>query len=475
MTRTEFDTDKAARLRSMRLGRVLLVLPAALLLACASQTREVRPPFEVPAQFSVSGTEVLPDKWWRSFEDHELDSLMDQALTGNLSLKGAWDRLVQAQAVARQAGADLYPTVDMEAGASRLTIREDGATEHRNSLSLGLVAGYELDLWGRIRAGRDAAELDLRASREDLTTAALTLTAQVASVWYRLAEQYGQKRLLDEQTDTNEQVLKVVTLRFRRGQAGAADVLRQRQLVESKRGETYQVEAAIKVLEHQLAVLLGQPPTQPVAEPTAGVKELRPLPQAGLPADLIQRRPDVLSAYYGVFAADRRVAAAIADRFPRISLGAEVSSSGQHSGDLFHNWINTLAVNLIGPVVDGGWREQEVARTRAAASEKLRAYGQTVLDALKEVEDALALEKRQHKYIRSLDKQLELSGQAVERVRDRYTKGAEDYLRFLDALLTHQQLQRARLSAGLEIIQDRIDLCRALGGGWQLTAPGQDP
>ena len=160
-------------------------------------------------------------------------------------------------------------------------------------------------------------------------------------------------------------------------------------------------------------------------------------------------------------------------------LGAVNLTIMLHAGRLYQQELNqqlnrSLAANLIGPVLDAGKRRAEVTRTRAVASEELHGYGQAVLNALGEVEDALALEKRRQDYIRSLDIQLELSGRTIERVRDRYIKGAEDYLRVLAALLTQQQLQRTRLSAGREIIQDRIDLCRALGGGWQLPQPVQD-
>ena len=448
---------------------VLLLTTAA----CTSQIQGVNSPVEIPGKFTMTGTRALTDQWWLDLEDHDLNVLIDLALAGNLNLKIAWDRLDQARAVARKTGADRYPSMDLEAGASRFYTREGRETSHSNNFSLGLVAGYEVDLWGRIRSARDAATLDAQGSREDLMTAALSLSAQVASTWYRLVEQYGQRKLLDEQIQTNEKVLKVVTLRFRRGQAGAADVLQQRQLVESKHGEIARVEAEIKVLEHQLSILLGYPPTEPVARQVTVLKDMPPLPETGLPADLILKRPDIRSAYYRVQAADQRVAEAIADRFPRISLSAQITGSDEQVGDLFDNWFATLAANLVGPVIDGGKREAEVTRARAVASEDLHNYGQVILNALGEVEDALVLESRQRDYINSLDQQLIFSGQAIDRVKDRYTKGAEDYLRVLDALLTHQQLQRTRLTAGRKIIQDRIDLCRALGGGWQLTRPGQ--
>jgi NodT family efflux transporter outer membrane factor (OMF) lipoprotein len=460
---------------------LLLTVLAASLVACAPKVRERPAPVAVPGRFAepppvVGEAEPLPDRWWVSFRDPVLDRLVERALKGNLTLRSAWDRLAQADASARRAGAFLLPSLDADAGASRTRAHTAGAgnasgTSYSSDFSLGLSAGYEVDLWGRIRASRDAARVDLAASREDLRTAAMTLSAQVASAWYELVEQYGQLELLQRQIATNERVLELTTLRFRRGQAGAADVLQQRQLVESTRGDMAQVEARAAVLEHALAILLGHPPEEGGSTRVSGLVVLPPLPAIGLPADLIRRRPDVRGAYYRVAAADRRVAAAIAERYPRVSLAAAADTSGGAVDDLFRNWFATLAANLVSPIFDGGLRAAEVERTQAAASEAFHGYAQTVLDALGEVEDALVQERRQRERIASLERQLELSAQVMERVRDRYTSGAVDYLRVLDALLTHQQLQRTRLTARRELLQQRIALCRALGGGWALERP----
>ena len=450
---------------------LLLAIVATLLSGCSTAIHELKAPVVAPARFSESGNSPLPDRWWVSFEDPVLSGLIDQALANNFDLKTAWDRLSQAEALAHSAGADLFPALDAEVENSRNRAFEDGQTIEGHSYSLGLTASYELDLWGRIRSSRDAAAFDVKASQEDLRTAALTLSAEVADTWYHLVEQYGQLDILNEQIVTNEQVLELVTLQFRTGQVGIADMLQQRQLVESNRGEKAQVVAQVKVLEHQLAILLGYSPLQPVAPRVSKLLNLPLMPQTGLPAELIQRRPDIRSAYYAVLAADSDLAAAIADRFPRLSLTAGVDTSGAHTRDLFDNWLVTLAANLVAPIIDGGLRKAEVDRTRAVASEALHTYGQTILDALGEVEDALAQERHQRDFIASLDKQLKLAGQVIERVRDRYLQGTVDYQRVLDALLSQQELQRSLLTAKRDLVQDRIDLCRALGTGWALERP----
>lgn len=462
-----------------RIVKMFCALAAAgLVSACQTTENDYTPPVQLPAQFTESGEAALPDEWWRSFDDPVLDELIEQALAGSLTIRAAWDRLAQARATATKAGASLFPTLDGEAGASRQ--RQKAIVSSTNSrqrvtsatdLSLGLVGSYEVDLWGELRSSRDAARFDLNASEEDLKTAAITLSAEVAVIWYQMIEQYGQIDLLLSQAETNEKVLEVVTLRFRRGQVQATDVLRQRQLVESNRGDLILAETKAQVLGHQLAILLGRTPTALDVPRVNALMTLPDLPDTGIPADLVNRRPDIRKAYFDVLAADRRTAAAVADRFPRLTLTARTTTSGEDLRDLFDNWLASLAANLVAPLFDAGERKAEVERTRAVTSQALNEYGQTVLESLGEVEDALIQEANQRTYIASLEKQIELSDQAVERVRDTYISGGEDYLRVLDALLTIQSLERTYLEAQRQLIEFRIDLCRALGGGWEITAP----
>jgi len=451
-----------------RLLRPAALLVGLLLSACSFVADPAPLPFELPQAYSAAGEDPLPERWWTSFNDPALDSLADQALAGNLTLQQSWDRLDQARAGARKAGAELFPSLDAQGEFARARRDDNGTIRYASSYSAGLVASYELDLWGRVRASRSAARLESDASAEDLAAAAITLSADLATTWYRLVDQYGQQQLLEAQLATNRDVLDLLSLQFRTGRIGIADVLQQRQLVEATQGELSQVVAGIAVLEHALAVLCGRPPgaleipsrTEPLALP--------PLPETGLPATLVERRPDVRSAFFRMRAADQRVAAAVAERFPRLSLGGSAASTAEESSALFDDWLTNLAANLALPLIDGGARRAEVARSRAVASAALHAYGQTVLEAFAEVEDALARERQQHAYLASLERQRELAEQAIERIRDRYLQGAEDYQRVLTALLSLQNLQRRQLTGQRELAEYRIALCRAIAGGWQL-------
>ena len=462
-------THNFARLPGFHRG-LWMTLVALLIAGCS--TVPVRNPAAVPlpADFSDGGDVILPDHWWESFGDPVLDGLVERALAQNFSLQSVWARLDQAAAVERIARAELYPSLDIEGGAARSWSHNDRGTT-ANIFSMGAMAGYELDLWGRIDSRSQAATLDRQAGEAELAAAAISLSAEVAGTWYQLVEQYGQRALVSSQLDTNTRVLELITLRFRRGKVGATDVLQQRQLVESNRGELANIESLIGVLVHRLAILLGTAPDSRVTAPQDELINLPPLPVTGIPAELVQRRPDLRQGFYNLQASDQRTAAAIADRFPRISLLGSSDSVADDVDDLFNNWLTNLTGNLVAPVIDGGRRRAEVDRNRALTEQSLSDYRQQLIDALGEVEDALLREQQQHALIDSLDKQQVLSKQVIGRVRDSYLYGAVDYLRVLDVLLTDQNLERTRLTAQRDLIDNRIALCRALAGGWTLERP----
>ena len=305
------------------------------------------------------------------------------------------------------------------------------------------------------------------ASREALDAAAITLTAEVADTWYQFIEQGGQIDLLNEQQQTNRQTLELIELRFDRGKVQATDVLQQRQLVESAEALLATARAEQAVLEHQLNALLGLSPTTPgISLPSGELIALPPLPSTGLPAELVQQRPDVREAFYKLRAAEADVAKAVADRFPSITLSATLTTTAGSLGGLFNDWVTMLAAELFGPVFDGGQRVAEVDRTNAAARAALHDYSGIVINALTEVEDALVREQQQGLLLQSLDRQLALTAEVVERTRYNYTKGTADYLDILDALRTHQGLQRDQLAARRTLLTYRIALHRALAAGW---------
>lgn len=420
-------------------------------------------PVTIPPSFSESGEQVITGVWWNEFNYPELQTVIGEALGSNFDLLAARQRLLQAQALTRRSAAELSPQLDVTAGYTKSRRRLAGERETTTDILLGLAASYEVDLWGRLSAGEDADLFAERGSAEDLQAAAQSIAAEVALTWFQLAEAYNQVDLLRQQKEINSLGLQLIQLRFNAGQVGIADVLQQRQLIESRSGEQAQQRATIRLLENQLAVLCGKAPGQLTLPGQPELKELPPLPDTGLPLGLLQMRPDVKSDYLQLLAADRRVAVAMAERYPRLSVSADANTSGS-ADELFSNWFYSLAANLVGPLIDGGSRLAEVDRTTAVARERLYTYGQTILDAIGEVEDALKQEAEQQKFLASLIIQLDLATKTVDNVRNRYKQGAENYQRVLTAILSQQTLQRDVLQARQQLVAFRIGLYRALGG-----------
>ena len=453
-------------------NRFILTIIFLLVASCAPFKPQERqsPEGELPHFFSLYTSESEPEaRWWEEFNDPDLNVLITEALSDNLTLKEAWSRLVQTRALAVQAGAALYPDLTGTAEVDYARQRSDNGsrkTISNEDYSLGVISSYELDLWGRIRAGRESALLEVTAAREDLNTAAMTLAAEVANRWVNIISQRMQKRLLERQLQTNLTLLELIELRFRMSMVSAVDVYQQKQVVEDIMAEIPLVEAEEQVLRHELALLLGKPPGTSLKISREDLLEPAEIPATGLPADLLSSRPDLRRAGMRLQAADWQVAAARANRLPAIRLTAGAQYGKGDMDVLFNNWLLSLAGNLTAPIFDGGRRASEVDRRKALVDENLFAYRQAVLTAIKEVEDALVVEAKQREHIRALENVVLSARKALEEAGIRYRNGLTDYLPVLTQLLAVQGLERNLIRQQATLLNARVSLYRSLGGTW---------
>ncbi len=441
-------------------ARLFPLIGVLFLTACVSRSEKAPEQVELPAAFSRTGEPMLTDAWWESFGDRDLNQLVRHALDRNLSLRASYQRLLQARALADRQSAGLFPTIDATAGAER----QESDTVDTTSFSAGLSASYEVDLWGRVQSLSEAEELRASATLADYQAAGVSLSGEIANTWFQLVEQRAQKNLAKTQLETNKKVLAVIESRFAMGQSRSADVLRQRQLVSASRERLSGIIGEIRILQNQLAVLLGQTPGQGRLPDDETLPALPPLPDTGVPADLVQRRPDLQQAWQLVQAADQDIAAAISNRFPRISIEASLSSQANEASNLFDNWLATLAGNLLVPLVDGGQRRAEVRRSEAALEALVQEYRQAVLIAIREVEDALAREQQQKQRLDSLEEQISYAESAYRQLRNQYLNGSVSYIEVLNALQERQDLQRSILNTRQQLLTTRVALYRALAG-----------
>lgn len=452
-----------------RSGIILILLGYAIisLTGCSPKIMKATLPLDSPEAFSYSGEQKPPKKWWTTFEDQQLNAMVEQALDSNFNLMSVWYRFQEAQAIVNRESSYLFP--DIEAYWQGELNRPQPDFVGGENVQLGLSAFYEVDLWGRIRSLVEAERYRAEATFADYQAAAISLSGEIASTWYQLLAAWHQLELVEKQIETNENILSFIKAQFGSGQIRAVDILRQQQLVEATREQKILTESNIEVLEHQLAVLLGLPAQHEheIGYSPDSLPDLPPLPETGIPAELVRRRPDVQRAFHLLQAADREMAAAISNRYPRISISTSIALRANNVDNLFQEWAYSLGGNLLAPLFYGGRLSAEVDRTGAVKQQRLYEYGQTVLIAFREVEDALVQEIKQLESIQVLEEQLVLAERAYEQLRFEYFNGMSDYLAVLTALGQEQQLRRDLISAKLILLEYRIALYRALAGGFE--------
>lgn len=459
------DRKRSFTARCLRLSLILS-------LAASGCVRTAAPSAQTPitdlGAFSASGGAAIPSKWWTAFGDAALDGLVEQALAQGFDVRVAWARLTQAEAAARAAGASTWPSLNATASAGASARGDTSTADTSTSIGLGLAASYELDLWGGISAGRAAAARSAQAAQLDVEAAAITVAGQLASAWYQRASIAASAALLAEQLRASEATLALIEAKVAAGAVPPLDATSQAQAVEALRGQLTTTGPQLAALEHAINLLRGAAPNAPLPAAPTTLPAVPALPSTGVPAEVLTQRPDVMAAWLRVQAADRSVAVALAERYPRLSLSASLSSTGQLSG-----WLANLAANLTAPLLDGGARAAAVDRSKAELELSLLSYQRAVVAAAGEVEDALVAEAGQAALVASLDRQLELAAKVADGVRASYAAGGTDQLRVLDAERTYQGLARSRVSAQAQQLDDRIALYRALAGRLALTRPAE--
>ncbi|MHC4873736.1 MAG: efflux transporter outer membrane subunit, partial [Planctomycetota bacterium] len=465
---------------------LFIILSASLLLTgCSLLLPEHDMEFEkeIPTSYSLTGETSGEKFWWKEFNSVELDSLIVEAFARNLTLKEAWLRLKQANQVVIKSKADLQPSIDFSGDTSRKrtlenTIgRKDGrVTRTRTastlkSFALGLAASYELDVWGKLRDTRKASKLLADASRADVESAAITLTAEITELWLKLAEQRSKLKLLKDQLDLNKKQLELIELRQRKSLATALDVYQQRQIVAQTQAQIPLSEIEEKATLYKIAILLGKPPTKCPELKVSELPGYRPLPATGIPADILENRPDLRAAKLRLESADWNVAAAKADRLPALKLSGTASVFADSTGSgsaILDNWYLNLASGLTAPLWDGKRRKAEVIRLRAEADSQLLSYRKSILAALNEVEDAILRETKQQEYLAARLKQEKFASNSYKEAKERYMRGLNDYLPVLQALESKQKLDREIIEIKAKLLSYRTALYRSLGGRWTM-------
>lgn len=462
-------------------AHLTLVAASLLLAACSSPTQRpasgLQPP---PAWDTASQANALHvnQQWWKAFASPQLDQLIEQARTGSYDLASAMARVRQAQAGAVVAGAPLLPELKGGLNANRRKLlRGNGYSEldadNNNDavdyFNASLTATYEIDFWGGKRAARDSAELAVRASEFERATVELTLLSGVATTYTQLLALHEQQRIAELNLANAQNVLKLVQTRHDAGSATQLELAQQKSLVAAQQRQLPEVRQRTEAARISLAALLGQPVQTLQLTPQAFEQLRWPSIAAGVPSDLLSRRPDIASAEAQLAAAKADIIVARAAMLPSVTLSANLGSGANRAGDMLRNPFYNLTGGLIAPIFNNGRLSAERDKATARQDELLQTYRGAIINGFADVEKALSSIRRLDEQRQWQHEELDQAQTAFRIAQSRYEAGAEDLLTVLETQRTlyaaqdlNVQLRQARLGAS-------IALYKALGGGWQAS------
>jgi outer membrane protein, multidrug efflux system len=448
------------------------LLSVLLATGCATTSPVLEPQVSPPAAWNeaeTKGAAALDPEWWKAFGSAELHALVSEALAGNPDLAIAAERVRQAEAQVRVAGASLFPSLNAGISSSSRVTRNDDAKTRSESSGATLSASYELDFWGANAAGVRGAEAALRATAFDRDAVQLTLTAGLATAYFEVLSLRGRLAVARENLAIAERVLALVSARVRNGAASPLDVARQEAAVLSQRAALLPIEQQERQTLAALAVLVGRLPQGFELQARDADRLAVPDISPGLPAALLARRPDLAAFEAQLVAVNADVAAARAALLPSIQL---TGSAGVASGALL-NFVGgptatvALAASVLQPIFDGGRLRAGVAIAESRERELAEGYRGAILAAFADVETVLAAASR----LRQREAlQIQVQGRAREALRlaeVRYREGAEDLLSVLDAQRTLFDSEQQLALVRLDRLTAAVSLFKALGGGWQ--------
>ncbi len=454
-------------------NRSLIALPVCVLTSACSMAPAYQVPTTPPAPVAYDATgpwtpaapadSAARGPWWQVFGDSTLDDLEGRIEAGNTQLAAAVARYDQASALSRQARAGLLPTLGLTGSASRTDDPRNGQLDND---SIGAAAGYELDLWGRVRntvaSGRATAE----ASAADVANVRLSMQARLAETYVSLRGSDAQIDLLQKSQDAYQKALDLTRNRLTGGAASEIDVGRARTQLATVQAQLEQAQASRTLLEHAIAVLVGEQPAGYHLSAVTGDSAVPKIP-VDAPSTLLQRRPDIAAAERRVYAANARIGIAQAARFPSLTLAATIGTE-DYVGKTGGYWaLGPIAANL--PVFDGGARKAGVASARAEFDQAAAGYRQTVLSAFQDVADQLTLANRLAVAGDREDEAVQAAARTNQLATVQYKEGAASYLDVVTAQTAELDARRAALNIATSRRLAAVDLIRALGGGWTDT------
>jgi NodT family efflux transporter outer membrane factor (OMF) lipoprotein len=461
---------------------ILSGIAALLLGGCTVGPNYQRPSTDIPSDYKESANfksaqpsdDLAKGKWWEVYGDPELNTLEEQVIVSNQTLKAAQAQFAEARAAITVNRAAYYPTVTAGVGAS-------GNRESQNKALFGTTspvtyADYQLppidvswepDVWGRVRRSVEAARAEAQATAADLANTQLSLQAELALDYFQLRGLDSQQQLLDSTVTSYEKALELTDSRYKGGVTSAVDVAQAQTQLETTRAEAIDVAVDRSAFEHAIAVLVGKSPAE-VSQQAAPLTLPPPAIPPGLPSELLERRPDIAAAERRMQEANAQIGVARAAYFPTFSL----TGGGGFESQAINNLLTgpsafwSLAGSAAELLFDGGQRRGVSDEARAAYDKSVDTYRQTTLTAFQEVEDNLSALRVLESEAKIQDAAVAAAEHSLDLSNNRYKGGVANYLEVTTAQSAALGNERADVDVLTRRMAASVLLIKALGGGW---------
>lgn len=447
--------------------RNIVIITIFLLTGCSLIPEFQQPKMDIPAQWrgaelaaSLENT-AIDTNWWKNFNSAELNRLAQETIANNNDLLASLRRIDQARAAVKIAGSGLYPTVNASGNIGQTWQSGNGRNNSDSSARTGLSTAYEIDLWGRNRAGLESASARAVASQFDYEALYLVVLSEVAQAYFDVLNLRERIEVAQNNLSINKDIANIIDARFTHGSASALELSQQKTTLANTQAALAQLRELHANAENRLAVLLGQPPQNLSISATGLTDLIVPAIPLSQPSSLLQRRPDIKRAESNLIAANADIGIARAAFFPQLNLNADL-------GIALDPTLKTasIAAGILAPIFQGGALQGRLEQTKARQEELVQSYRQTILVSFQEVEDAVAAVKSANERLAALKTADEEAQNAYQLSRQRFDAGAIDFITFLDTQRAQLQAQDAYSAARLDTLSASIALYKALGGGW---------
>jgi multidrug efflux system outer membrane protein len=462
---------------------VLLTIVQAILVGCTLGPDYKRPRTRaessssytnIPWPLSDSNTVSSPYPWWKRFGDPITEELVQKALENNTDLKAGAARVIRAKALFAESRGRRLPelTYSFSGDRSKISSTFSGqrSSFHSTTFSQDLSVNYMVDLFGRLKRSEQAAWADVLGSRAEQQALIHTIISEVVRARIRIATIQKALKLARKNTENWQFALQVVERRYSEGLIGPVDVRLARENLAATRVVEIEIEQTLKIARHGLDVLMNQQPgtSSGLPETLPDLPDLQPVP-VGIPADLMDRRPDVRAAELRLAAATARVGTSIAELFPNLTLTASAGFRSDSLADIVssENLVYSALFRLLQPIFKGGQLRARVDAAKAQAEEASAHYAGVVLKALKEVEDALVREEMLRRRLGALETRFQEARAAETLARERYFRGVEKVITVLETERRRRNAQNELIQTKGDLWNARVDLFLALGGDWK--------